>query len=193
MNGPQIVRIRVRGEDGARTEQAIRAGPTPVPGLVVNEDPEWPGTWNITHVASGAAVAVMFPGPEAALYVASRLAGVCDWTMTAARARPSPGGVHAAVGAGDGGRGGAGVPAATRLRPRRDRSDGNRGGCVVATSDGTPVSVRAVRRVGDCAQGARCGGRHDPQRSTGGRRPDGPRHLPDVRPEGTGPGREDTR
>ena len=88
MNGLQVVCIKIRGDDGTRTERPVIAGPTPVPGLVINEDPQWAGTWNITHASSGAAVAMMFPDPEAALHVASRLGGVCDWTMTAAELVP---------------------------------------------------------------------------------------------------------
>lgn len=84
MNGPQPVRILVRGQDSGRHEATVIAGPTPVPGLVVNEDPVLRGTWNITHAASGAAVACLFDGPEHALHVATRLAGACDWTMCAA-------------------------------------------------------------------------------------------------------------
>ncbi len=82
VSGPQVISIWVRGGDGSRSRVQVAAGPTPVPGLVVNEDPEWPGTWNITHAATGSAVAAKFPGPEHALYVAGKLAGVCDWTMT---------------------------------------------------------------------------------------------------------------
>lgn len=83
MSGVQMIRVGVLGEDGVRTQRVVRAGPTAVAGLAVNEDPVKTGTWNITHAASGAAVAVMLPGPEAALHVAGHLADVCDWTMTA--------------------------------------------------------------------------------------------------------------
>ena len=51
MNGLQVVCIKIRGDDGTRTERPVIAGPTPVPGLVINEDPQWAGTWNITHAS----------------------------------------------------------------------------------------------------------------------------------------------
>lgn len=82
MTGMQIVRIWRRDDDGPIEQLAVKAGPTPVPGLVVNEDPRLSGTWNITHAASGAAVACKFDSPEHALHVALKLAGVCDWTMS---------------------------------------------------------------------------------------------------------------
>jgi hypothetical protein len=83
VTGMQMIRVGVFGADGVRAERVVRAGLTPVPGLVVNEDPVKTGTWNITHAVSGAAIAVMIPDPEAALHVAGCLGGVCDWTMTA--------------------------------------------------------------------------------------------------------------
>ena len=82
MSGMRIVRVWRRDDDGQIEQLAVAAGPTPVPGLVVNEDPRLSGCWNITHAPSGAAVACKFDSPEHALHVAIKLADVCDWTMS---------------------------------------------------------------------------------------------------------------
>ncbi len=56
----------------------IPAGPTPVPGLVVTEDPCRPGEWMVTHERSGLGVAVARE-PEDALRAAAELGALGDW------------------------------------------------------------------------------------------------------------------
>ena len=75
MNGSIKVAVRI-GSGVIETE----AGPTPVPGLCVLEDPEVRGIWNVCHITSGAAVAKV-NDPEGALHIAIKLGPVCDWTM----------------------------------------------------------------------------------------------------------------
>jgi|SRR5450755_483398 len=72
--------ITVPGSDGTRRE--VRAGPTPVAGLLVNEDPQLPGHWVVTHERSGYAVAAM-PDPEGALHAAVQLGTLGDWDCPA--------------------------------------------------------------------------------------------------------------
>jgi hypothetical protein len=58
----------------------VDAHPTPVPGLIINENPGAPGVWVVTHAPSGAAV-LKLPDPEAALHAACRLGPLTDWTL----------------------------------------------------------------------------------------------------------------
>lgn len=72
---------------GTRVE--VPASPTPVPGLVVNQDAR-PGRWVVTHAGSGAAI-FKLPDPEAALHAAIRLGELADWTLPASLMRDLPG------------------------------------------------------------------------------------------------------
>jgi hypothetical protein len=76
VTGTRIIRIWYRD---ALT--AAKGAPTPVPGLYVSENPSVPGEWNITHLASGGAIATRFKDPEHALHIAVKLGPLCDWTI----------------------------------------------------------------------------------------------------------------
>ena len=78
MNTTRIIRVWM--PDGF---VAVKAAPTPVPGLYICEDPALPGIWSVTHLASGASVAKV-EDPELALDLAVRLGPVTDWTLPAA-------------------------------------------------------------------------------------------------------------
>lgn len=80
MSRAQLLPVAVFVDDRPSTV-TVRTVPTPVPGLVVNEDPVAPGFWNVTHVASGAAVARL-PEPEACLQAAIQLGEIADWTRS---------------------------------------------------------------------------------------------------------------
>lgn len=67
---------------------SVECFPTPVPGLVINRDPDAAGTFNVTHARSGAAVAHV-PDPEFALHVAIKLGELTDWTRSGIELRRS--------------------------------------------------------------------------------------------------------
>jgi hypothetical protein len=75
--GTALRLIKVWLADGMVT---VKAAPTPVPGLFVNQDPTYPDQWNVTHLATGCAVAKL-DDPEAALDIAVKLGPACDWTL----------------------------------------------------------------------------------------------------------------
>lgn len=77
------------GDDTGR-RVPVTAHDTPVAGLVVNEVPERPGLWAVTHEASGTAVLTL-PGPHAALGAAITLGLVADWTLPGSLLRDLPG------------------------------------------------------------------------------------------------------
>ena len=62
-----------------------------VPGLLVHEDPDFPGLWCVTHIRSGGCVTETDAGPEQAALLAARLAPVIDWTLSAAEIRSTLG------------------------------------------------------------------------------------------------------
>jgi hypothetical protein len=87
VTGTRIIRVWMT--DGL---VSVKAAPSPVPGLVINENPGTSGGWNITHLASGACVAGRFEDPEHALRIAVELGPVCDWTISGAELIKLPGG-----------------------------------------------------------------------------------------------------
>lgn len=73
--------VRVRLTLAAGPGPEIDAFPTPVPGLVIHRtfgQPE--DVYSVTQQASGAALAVRLPSPEAALGCAIDLGELADWT-----------------------------------------------------------------------------------------------------------------
>lgn len=68
----------------------VDADPTPVPGLIINENPGAPGIWVVTHEPSGTAV-LKLPDRRAALFAADRLAPLADWLLPGSALRGTPG------------------------------------------------------------------------------------------------------
>jgi hypothetical protein len=54
-------------------------------GLMVNEDPDDPGIWNITHRPSGQPIGTGYTCAEDAAHDLELVADLCDWTMPGAR------------------------------------------------------------------------------------------------------------
>ena len=79
MTATRIIRVQMPGG-----LVAVTAAPTPTPGLMINESPAFPGSWTITHLASGTAIANHFDNPEHALHLAIKFGPLCDWTLTGA-------------------------------------------------------------------------------------------------------------
>lgn len=63
------------------SDVTIDAFHTPVPGLVIHEAVNQPGSfWAVTHEASGSALSSYMPDPEAALACAVELGAFADFT-----------------------------------------------------------------------------------------------------------------
>jgi hypothetical protein len=79
VSAPVTVTVWQR-KDGRDTRVKAEAWPTPVPGLVINQDSA-SGDWTVTHERSGAAVAYGVSRAEA-LGAAVMLGPAADWTRS---------------------------------------------------------------------------------------------------------------